>query len=316
LRGQLHRQQFLQAAYLDHRLAYNPIAYPVKKILSLSAALILMMGVHLSAQNIETGVKAYEIGDYKAAMAELDKVLAEPAKLKEKSLARAHYYRALARMTYVRKAHSNLEATQMKQVRDLTVGAYEDMVAAKKNDIDAKMGPDIDAGNKRLVELLLELGRGANAIAQDPNKKAADKKDSYQDLILYGGPIVGINKFHYMGYLFLANGQIGLGDSVQALKNYHFADDWFFKSAPKDGDLDIAYTYIQIARMEWAMHKNYDVAIKALDEGRKSLDAEHGKIETLGGHTPTQKAALSIKHHDVGLDLDRAYSDLRLAAGK
>ena len=277
---------------------------------------MLLLSLHTSAQNIETGVKAYEIGDYKAAMAELDKVLAEPGKLKEKSLARAHYYRALARLTYVRKAHSNLEATQMKQVRDLTVGAFEDMVAAKKNDVDGKMAPDIESGNKRLVELLLELGREANAIAQDPNKKQADKKDSYEDMIRYGNPITVIDKFHYMGYVFLANGHIGLGDSSRALKNYHLADDWFFRSAPKDGDLDIAYTFIQIARIEWALNKNYDGAMKALEEGRKNLDAEHRKIETLGGHTPTEKAALSRKFHDVGLDLDRAGSDLRLAAGK
>jgi tetratricopeptide (TPR) repeat protein len=292
------------------------IMHPVKKILSLVVALMLLIVFQASAQNIETGVKAYESGDYKAAMAELDKVLADPAKLKEKLLARAYYYRALARLTYVRKAHGNLEVTQMPQIRTLTIGAHQDLLAAKKNDIDGKMATDLLSGNKRMLELLLELGRAANAIAQDPNKKEADKKEAYQDMVLYGDPIVAIDKFHYMGYIFLANGQVGLRDSVKALKNYHLADDWFFKSAPKDGDLDIAYTYIQIGRMEWALNKNYDVAMKALEEGRKNLDAEHRKIETLGGHTPTEKAALSHKFHDVGLDLDRAFSDLRLAAGK
>lgn len=288
----------------------------VKKSNVLLFLFLIAAGVTLSAQNVETGVKAYEVGDYKAAMAELDKVLTDPSKLKEKVLARAYFYRGMARMTYISKAKGNLETTEMQQVRALTLGAHADMIAAKKNDIDGKMAADIAAGNKRLLDLLIELGKSANDIAQDPNKKPAEKQDAYADLVRYGEPINALDKFHYLGYMFLANGQIGQGDSVSALKNYHFTDDWFFKTAPKDGDLFIAYTYIQIARLEWALNKNYEVANKALEEGRKVLDAEHRKIETLGGHTPTQKAALSRKYHDVGLDLDRAGSDLRLAAGK
>ena len=140
-------------------------------------------------------------------------------------------------MTYISKAKGNLETTEMQQVRALTLGAHADMIAAKKNDIDGKMAADIAAGNKRLLDLLIELGKSANDIAQDPNKKPAEKQDAYADLVRYGEPINALDKFHYLGYMFLANGQIGQGDSVSALKNYHFTDDWFFKTAPKDGDL-------------------------------------------------------------------------------
>ncbi len=275
-----------------------------------------LLAAPATAQNIEAGVKACEIGDYKTAMSELDKALADPAKLKEKSLARAHYYRALARISYIHKAKSNLEGTQMKQIRDLSIGAHEDLLAAKKNDTDGKMAADLQAANKRLVDLLVELGKSANAIAQDPNKKAADKIESYEDLVRYGEPIMVVDKFNYLGYAFAANGQLGLRDSVNALKNFHLTDDWFFRSAPKDGDMEIVYVYITIARLEWALHKNWDVAIKALDEGRQNLDAEGKKIQTLGNRPPAEKAAASRKHHDLGLDLDRAYSDLRLAAGR
>jgi hypothetical protein len=285
----------------------------VKKHLLL---LLLIFPLLLQAQNIETGVKAYETGDYKAAMAELDKVLADVSKLKEKSLVRAHYYRAMARLTYVRKAHGNLEATQMPLIRTLSVGAHEDMIAAKKNDIDGKMAADIQAGSKRLCELFIELGRSANAIAQDPNKKEADKKEAYEDLVRYGDPVVEIDKFNYMGYVFKGSGELGLRDSIKALKDFHLADDWFFRSAPKDGDMMIAYTYIQIARLEWALNKNYDVANKALTEGRQNLEAENKKIQTIGGHTPQQKASLLHLYNDIGIDIDRAFSDLRLAAGK
>lgn len=277
---------------------------------------LFILPLLLQAQNLETGVKAYEMGDYKAAMAELDKVLADPSKLKEKSLARAHYFRAMARLTYVRKAHGNLEATQMPMIRTLSIGAHDDMLAAKKNDIDGKMDADIKSGNQRLLELFLELGRGANAVAQDPNKKESEKKEAYEDLVRYGNPINEIDKFQYRGYLYKASGARGLGDSTRALKEFHLADDWFFRSAPKDGDLMIAYTYIQIGRLEWALNKNYDAALMALEEGRKNLDAENKKIQTISGHTPQQKASLSHLYNDISIDLNKAFSDLRLAAGK
>jgi hypothetical protein len=288
----------------------------VKKICFILVAMVLSFTLPVMAQNVEAGVKAYESGDYKGAMAELDKALATPGQLKEKAAARAHYYRALARMTYVHKAKSNLEGTQMKQIRELSVGAHEDMLAAKKNDTDGKMAAELQAANKRLVELFVELGRDANAVAQDQNKKAPEKKEAFEDLKRYGEPITVIDKFNYLGYMYRANGAIGLGDSVAALKDYHLADDWFFRSAPKDGDMHIAYTYIQIARIEWALHKNYDVAMKAIEEGRVNLANESKKFETMGNRPPAEKAALSRLQHDIAIDLDRAASDLRLAAGK
>jgi tetratricopeptide (TPR) repeat protein len=282
----------------------------------LSGLMLLLSALPMMAQNVDAGIKSLESGDYKAAMAEFDKALAEPGKLKEKALARVYYYRCIARITYVHKAKNNLEGMQMQQIRDLSVGAHEDMVAAKKNDIDGKMAADIQSGTKRLQDLLLELGRDANAIAQDPNRKEADKKDAYEDMVRYGGPIVANDKFQYMGYVFLGNGHLGKGDTTTALKNYHLADDWFFRSAPKDGDMNIAYSYIQIARLEWATHKNFDNAMKFLDKGRAQLDGESKKIQTLGNRPPAEKAALSRMAHDIGLDLDRAASELRLAAGK
>lgn len=287
---------------------------PLRWLLPALIALCLTTALH--AQNVDAAVKSLESGDYKSAMAELDKALTEPIKLKDKALAKAYYYRAIARVAYLEKAKGNLAGMQMQQVRDLATGAGTDLAGAKKNDTDGKLAADLLTANKRYIDLMLALGAESHATAQNPSTKPDVKKVADEDCILFSDPVIAIDKFQYLAYVHKGSGLIGLGDSLEGLKNYKLADDWFFRSSPKNGDMMIAYTYIQIARLEWALNHDYETAMKAIEEGRAALGGEGKKIQSLGNRPPAEKAALDKKQHDIEIDLDRAASDIRLAAGK
>ena len=78
----------------------------------------------------------------------------------------------------------------------------------------------------------------------------------------------------------------------------------------------IAYTYIHIAELEWALHKNYDGAIKAIEEGKQVLDGESKKIQSLGNRPPAEKAYLSKRHDIILTDLKKVEMDLKAAGGR
>lgn len=277
---------------------------------------LLLTGSAAFAQSIDGAVKLYESADYKGAIAELDKVLADAKSMKEKALARAYYYRGQSKATLVRKNKEDRTPDMMKLTLEWAATGIQDLELAKKNDLDEKLSGDIAAATKKLIENSLELADVHLQVAEEGNKSAAEKKPHYEAMKRICEPIMTTDKFNYKAYDLMGDAQLFLGDSLNALKNYHFADDWFFRSAPKDGDMAIAYTYIHIAELEWALNHSYDNALKAIEEGKKVLDGEHKKIQSLGNRPPAEKAYLSQRHDIIMTDLNKAELDLKAAAGK
>lgn len=290
---------------------FHPVA-------SLLCVLFLFAPAWMAAQskNIDAGVAACDIGDYKTAISELDKGLADPSLLKEKALARAYAYRAQARIHYLRKAKDNLPESSYAMVREYALGAYEDLKLAKKNDLDHKLDAQIATNTKLELQLLLDLADDReNKVSHDetPNEK---KPALYQDMVDFSRPAMEIDKFNYAAYSHHGTGCLGLRDSTAALKYFHLADDWFFRSAPRDGDMTVAYIYIHIAELEWYLNKNFDIAMKALEEGRKMLDGEGLKIQSLSNRPPAEKSKLSETQRLIAGDIQKCELLLRKLAGK
>lgn len=270
----------------------------------------------LRGQSVDAGVKLYDNGNYKGAVVELDKALADAKSMKEKALARGYYYRGQSKVVLVRKNKDDRSPEMAKLVQGWAVTGIEDLNLAQKNDVDGKLSAEIQAASQKMQELLLDLADGNLLATLDGSKPAAEKKALFEAMVAYCEPVIALDKFNYRGYDLLADAQLALRDSVAALKNYHFADDWFFRSAPKDGDMAIGYTYIHIAELEWAMNRNYEVAMKAIEEGKETLAGESKKIQSLGNRRPEEKAYFSQRHDVILTDLKKAELDIKAAAGK
>jgi hypothetical protein len=287
----------------------------VKRILTGIFAISCLLIAQLQAQSVEDGVKAYDNGDYKGAVVALDKAIATGS-LKEKGLARAHYYRGQSKVVLVRKNKTDVTPEMSKLLQNWAVTGYEDLALAKKNDVDGKLTDAIQSATKEMQQLVLDLADAHLLATSDGAKSEAEKKVLWQNMVALCEPVIAQDKFNYRAYDLAADAQLSLRDSLKALKNYHFADDWFFRSAPKDGDMAIAYTYIHIAELEWALNKNYDGALKAIEEGKQVLDGESKKIQSLGNRPPAEKAYLSKRHDIILTDLKKVEMDLKAAAGK
>ncbi len=287
----------------------------MKRILTGIFAVACLLFGQLQAQSVDDGVKAYDNGDYKGAVVALDKAIAT-GNLKEKGLARAHYYRGQSKVVLVRKNKTDVTPEMSKLLQNWAVTGYEDLALAKKYDVDGKLTDAIQSSTKEMQQLVLDLADAHLLATSDGAKSEAEKKVLWQNMVALCEPVIAQDKFNYRAYDLAADAQLSLRDSLKALKNYHFADDWFFRSAPKDGDMAIAYTYIHIAELEWALHKNYDGAIKAIEEGKQVLDGESKKIQSLGNRPPAEKAYLSKRHDIILTDLKKVEMDLKAAGGR
>jgi hypothetical protein len=288
----------------------------VKKFILSFLVMGCIVATPLAAQSVDAGVKLYESANYKGAVAELDKVLAGAKDMKEKALARAYYYRGQSKLVVVRKNKDDRTPEMAKLVHDYAVTGIADLQLAKKNDIDGKMDADIQAALKKMQELLTDLADINLHLSEEDTKTPAEKKAHYEAMVQLATPVTELDKFNYKGYKFLADGQLGLLDSISALKNYHLADDWFFRSAPKDGDMAIAYTYIHIAQLEWYLNHKWEDAMKAITEGKQQLEGESKKIQAMSNRPPAEKAYLSQRHDVILSDIKKAELDLKAAAGK
>jgi hypothetical protein len=125
-----------------------------------------------------------------------------------------------------------------------------------------------------------------------------------------------MDKFNYRAYDFYADGLYATEKFKEALDNYKLADDWFFRSAPKGGDLGIGYTYIRLALLEWKVNEDFAAAMAFLDEGRERLAGEDKKIQNLGNRRPHEKASFKIMYDEIFGEIGKMEETIRLMAGK
>lgn len=258
------------------------------------------------SKDIDAGIKSYENGLYEAAISELDDGLKDPSALKDKVLAKGYCHRGLSKVRFLIRARLDMPANMEELGRKYSLTAYEDFKLARKFDPDKKLEEEIGPGLLKLQNVLLELCGDADKKLQTGSLNEEETKAVAADLTSYSQPLVEMDKFNYRAYDFYADGLLAQGKKAEALENYKLADSWFFRSAPKSGDLGIGYTYIRIAELEWELNKDFQAATDALNEGRERLAGEDKKIQNLGNRRPNEKAAYKIMYDEISGKITRA----------
>lgn len=270
--------------------------------------LLLLPGLVLAqSKNINAGVKACEQGDYTTAIAELDLGLEAPEKLKDKDLFDGYFHRAKAKVNWVNQESE--ESSGGDQVDELLIShsltAYDDLKAAHACETAAKYGSELKRLGKELEKLLSIRAKGALELAGGKDASAAQKKAFWEEAINYCDAMIELDKRNYLSYSMKANAFLGLGNESGALENFHKVDEVFFRSAPKTGDLSIAYTYINIAVLEMKLNQDKAAAQAAIEEGKKRLEGENQKIQLLGNLPPAKKAAYLKEYEENLADLEK-----------
>lgn len=287
----------------------------MKKILLYPILCLLAFPMWLSAQGkqIDAGVKAYENGDYALALKELDAGLSEPDGMKDKDLAEGYYYRAEAKIAYVNQlgVESGLSDQVDQMIKEYSFTAYDDLKKASQHDVAKKYMTPIKKGIRKAEKIMLQRAKGAMELSEGKELSEADKKPFLEEAIQFCDALIEVNKRNYVPYTMKGYAWLGLGDETKALKNFHLADDVFFRSAPKKGDLSIANTYMHIATLEWKLNQDMEVALEAIKEGGERLDGESKKIQVLGNLPPADKAAMDRKYQDLKAELAKTEATLR-----
>lgn len=265
------------------------------------------------SKNIAEGVKQYEDGRYEDAIAELDIALESAGNLKAKALAKAHYYRAASQITFLRRMVSweNLPEAMAEKVQRYALTAAADLKAVRKNDTDKKYSSEMKNWERKSQKILLGLGKLAMTEGNKPGIEDAARKKRFEAALELGQAGAGLDKFYYAPYNLMGDAALALEDGASALKYYRLADDTFFRSAPKDGDLSIAYTYMHIAELEKSLNKDMAAAEKALTKGQEQLNGEHKKIQVFSNRRPEEKAALDRLYQDINEELARVAARVR-----
>lgn len=266
----------------------------------------------LNAQKgVDAGIKAYESGKYTLAVNELNTALEGAAKMKEKALAEAYYYRGQAKTTYLTKliANDNLGDNIEKLAPDYAITGLEDLQLAKKNDVAEKWVPQIKHALRKMERNVLDIAQLTLNEAVG-NEDAEGQKQQYERVIALADAAIAYDKRHYVPYNMKAQALYATGDKAGALKNWHLADDVFFRRSPKNGDLSVAYIYIHIAELEKELNNNSTEAKKAIEEGMERLEGEQKKMQRFGQQSAAEKANLEIKYEEIRKEIEATKAKL------
>jgi|GEM_PF-7092298 len=276
--------------------------------------LVFVLPASLSAQKaINTGIKLYESGSYQKAIEAISAGLEENEKLKPKDLAQAHYYRAMAQVTFLNKLKSweNLPTEMDLQVYEYGLQAGHDVAAAKKHDTDKKLTTELTPLTTKTENVLIGMAKTDLLEAAGMETEEARAKQCLERVVKFGDAGIALDRFNYVHYNLKAEGLLGQGQKAGALENFKIAASYFFRSAPKSGDLDIAYTYLHIADLEMELNANSKAAKEAITTGIEKLNGENEKIQVFSNRRPAEKAALADYYDELKGDLMKAKAKYR-----
>lgn len=281
----------------------------MKSPLALCLLLLLALPASLTAQKaINEGIKLCESGSYEKAISSITSGLEDSDKLKPKDLAQAHYYRALAQVTYLNKLKSweNLPTEMDIQVYAYGLQAGHDVAAAKKHDTDKKLTAELKPLLTKTENVLIGMAKTDLLEADGMETEDSRAQQCLERVVQFGDAGIALDRFNYVHYNLKAEGLLGQGDKAGALESFKIAASYFFRSAPKGGDLDIAYTYLHIAEMEMELNSNLKAAKEAIATGLEKLEGENQKIQVHSNRRPAEKAGLADYFEELRGDLLKA----------
>ena len=272
-----------------------------------------LLPVSLSAQKaINAGIKSYEAGKYEAAIASLDEGLENADNMKDKDLAEAYFYRASAKATYLHKLKSfeNLPEEMDLTVYEYGLTAAEDVSNAIDHDKDKKWAKQLPNLKISSQNILVDMCRIDLLEGQKKDATDEDKKFHFERVIKMANAGINLDKFNYVNYNLKAEAQLGLGKKSDALTNFNHAASYFYRSAPRSGDLRIGYTFMHIAELEKELNNDMKAAKAAIDTGLEKLKGESMKIESLGNRRPAEKAQLKDLFEEIKKEMEKVGAGL------
>jgi hypothetical protein len=294
--------------------------YNMKKSIWLIVLLMLTLGTTAWAQDskIETGIIAYQGGEFKKALDFFNEGMKDMALLKPKNVPRAYYHRGMSKMKVMGMEAQALKGEpteeQAKRFEELLMGAYDDFKQAKATD-DGKWGKKVDDALTIMNTSFLQAGLGALNLTYGKGISPEEKKEAYQGAVDAMNLSIEIDPNNYFAYDVRGQGRMGLGDSTGALADFTAGIKLIEANTHTRPDLLIAYTYYRKAIIERYHQHNVDAALATIEKGKAVLDKEWAKFVAKKAEIkPEQYAKDQKQYEDCREDLSKFELDLLLNA--
>jgi hypothetical protein len=294
--------------------------YNMKKSIWLIVLLMLTLGTTAWAQDskIETGIIAYQGGEFKKALDFFNEGMKDMTILSAKNVPRSYYHRGMSKMKVMGMEAQALKGEpteeQAKRFEELLMGAYEDFKQAKATD-NGKWGKKVDDALTIMNTSFLQAGLGALNLTYGKSISAEDKKEAYQGAVDAMNLSIEIDPNNYFAYDVRGQGRMGLGDSTGALADFTAGIKLIEANTHTRPDLLIAYTYYRKAIIERYHQHNVDAALTTIETGKAVLDKEWAKFVAKKAEIkPEQYAKDQKQYEDCREDLGKFELDLLLNA--
>lgn len=291
----------------------------MKKTVFLIMFLMLTMVTATWAQDakIETGVIAYQSGDYAKAIDLITLGLSHQDQVKAKNLPKGYYHRGMARMKYMgqlaAKAREGMTEEEGQKLQELLLGAYDDYKQAKATD-DGKWGKKVDAELANMNIAFLQSGLAALNMAYGKDVKPEDRPELFKSVVEVMNYAIEIDNSSYFSFDIRGQAQMGLNDSTNAYSDFSKAATLIEGNTHKRNDLLIGYVYRNKAILERYDLGNIDAALATLDKGKEMLDREFAKFDKIKAEKPEDYAKFQKQYEGIKGDLDKFELDLLLNA--
>ena len=294
----------------------------MKKTVFLITVLMLAMVSTTFAQDskVETGVIAYQQGDYGKAIDAITIGLKNKDQLKSKNVPKAYYHRGMARLKLMgqmgAKAKNMTEEEQEAlgpKLQELLGGSFSDLKAAKASD-DGKWTKKITPALTNMNIAFLQAGLKSLNMAYAKETKAEDKVSAFKQVVEVMGYSIEIDDASYFSYDIRGQAEMGLGDSAKAYSDFSKAATLIDGNTHKRNDLLIGYVFRNKAILERYSLGKVDDALATLETGKTMLDREFAKYDKLKAEKPAEYAKVQKQYEKISADLGKFELDLLLNA--
>lgn len=294
----------------------------MKKSVLLMMLILLTTGTLVWAQGgdskIETGIIAFQGGDFKKALDFLNEGLKDPTLVKPKNLPRAYYHRGMAKLRVMASDAQAIKGEpteeQAKALEGMLLSAYDDYKLAKKTD-DGKWGKKVDDALQNMNISFLQGALAALNLTYKKDITAEDKQEAYTGVVEMTNFSAEIDPTNYFPFDLRGQGKLGLKDSVGAHADFATAAKLIEANTHTRPDLLIAYTYYRKAILERYNQHSVDKALASLEVGKNVLEKEWAKIVAKKADTkPEEFTKLEKQYLEAKEDLDKFDLDLLLNA--
>ncbi len=250
------------------------------KIMHYSVVLFICLSSALFAQpdkEVVKGIDAYQRGDYRMALQELNKALDSLVFLSSDEIAQAYFYRGKSSIELLYKATREKNRNDIALYKNAFFNAFSDYQNALKFD-DGTFKYEIKREIDGLYEPLLQSGLAQLNAVYDGVYGPEDMKVA----LMYAGECLVTAthiKEEYVAFDLLGQVNLELQDTVKAYNFFLKSKELFEKEGAKTPDLLTGYIYYRLAMIDLYKMKDPERALTLLTEGESAVKSEYQRIE-------------------------------------